>query len=185
MSSMLTKWKQSLRKVTSMIILECILKDHSSLYQLCHLKGILTFLEETWWSRLQMEEHLSNGTSTRSQELSSQCTERIGLGILRDQANPTTCMLGTPIQNGGKCGSLMDKTLSSTSTTTRCLMSKEEEIKKETTFKCGIETDQRLSNGNSSMLTKLRSQRTKDLIKILVLIETDHSTLSLNSQWKE
>jgi len=132
-----------------------------------------------------MEENLRNGTSIKRAEPLGLCTERIGLGTFKELENQATCKLITPTQNGSSYSSLMDQTLSSISTTIRFLMLLEEEMKKATMFKSGEETSQRLNNGNSSMLTKLKSLLPKDLIKSMVWKETDHSILSQSFQWKE
>lgn len=132
-----------------------------------------------------MEENLRNGTSIKRVEPLGLCTERIGLGTFKELEDQATCKLITPTQNGSSYSSLTDQTLSSISTTIRYLMLLEEEMKKATMFKSGEETSQRLSNGNSSMLTKLKSLLPKDLIKIMVWKETDHSILSQSFQWKE
>jgi hypothetical protein len=132
-----------------------------------------------------MEENLRNGTSIKRQEPLSLCIERIGLGTFKETEGQATCKLITPTQNGSSYSSLTDQTHSSVSTTIKFLMLLEGKTKKATMFKSGEETSQRLSNGNSSMLTKLKNLLPRDLIKSMVWKETDHSILSQSFQWKE
>jgi hypothetical protein len=66
--------------------------------------------------------------------------------------------------------------------TTEYLMLKVEKIKKHRMFLYGRDTEERIRDGRSSMLTKLDQPKRRELVKTSVSMSTDHSISDLDFQ---
>jgi hypothetical protein len=152
-----------------------LLKDHSILFQLYHHTDTLIFWEEMLLSRHQMDSRLNLGGSIKNQEQLRTLNTEDGLSTSRMVEDQTISKLITPTQDGSNSLHLKKDTLLMLKTK-NVLMLREDKIKKDKLFGSGENIMVPIKDGPWNILTKRNQLQLRELMKISVFIETDHSS---------
>jgi hypothetical protein len=170
---MLINGRENQRRDNSTKNMECMLREHSTLFHTWEEADTSTFSEETSSSRPEMVETPKNGTSINNPEPSNPdlITNH---GILKIQERPEICKSGVPTQDGGRSSNTEETTLS-IFRTRRFLMFSVEKMPKDKKLSSGEDTTEPTRDGELSTLTEPVKNKPEVTTETLASMSTEHS----------